>query len=473
MKIIMASLQQESNSLCPKPSRTEDFERLYGADILTQLWPAEEVFREAGAEMIPLTFAHAVPGGTLEKESFLFLLGELLAALPLPCEADGIWLYLHGALNVEEIGSGELAILKALRERVGFDIPIAVAMDFHANLPVQIAEYANLICGYKTAPHSDMEATEALAAKGLVKMIRAGALTRPAMVKIPMMLSGDMVLTAEEPMCRVMKRAAEIAARPGILDATVFSGQSWVDAPHSGACVSVTALDEKEDALGFAEELARLFWDVRKEFRFRVPAGDAPEMLKLLSAESEGPVFLSDSGDNTTAGAAGDRTELLSAVLSLGIENILVAGITDAPFVRAFQGKPVGTVLTLPLGGTLSDSGQSIEVTAELLHCSNILSWDGLDGGPSVLVRIGTADVIVCERRCSIVSPEIIASAGADIYQYHLVVVKLGYLYPELAEVAKKAAIAFTSGTSCVAIERIPFQKINRPMYPMDPETDF
>ena len=46
---------------------------------------------------------------------------------------DGIWLYLHGAMEVEHIGSGELALLRMVRERVSFNVPIALALDFHAN----------------------------------------------------------------------------------------------------------------------------------------------------------------------------------------------------------------------------------------------------------------------------------------------------------------------------------------------------
>jgi microcystin degradation protein MlrC len=56
---------------------------------------------------------------------------------------------------------------------------------------------------------------------------------------------------------------------------------------------------------------------------------------------------------------------------------------------------------------------------------------------------------------------------------YHLIVVKLGYLYPRLQEAARQALLAFTGGTSCVAIERLPFQNIKRPMFPMDDDTQF
>ena len=60
---------------------------------------------------------------------------------------------------------------------------------------------------------------------------------------------------------------------------------------------------------------------------------------------------------------------------------------------------------------------------------------------------------------------------GLDIHDYKIVAVKLGYLYPKLAAAAPKAVLAFTSGSSCVAIEKLKFREISRPMFPIDANT--
>lgn len=64
---------------------------------------------------------------------------------PVAKKIDGIWLYLHGAMEVEEIGSGEVALLSAIRKKVGYDIPISVALDFHANNSTELTKYTNII----------------------------------------------------------------------------------------------------------------------------------------------------------------------------------------------------------------------------------------------------------------------------------------------------------------------------------------
>ena len=71
------------------------------------------------------------------------------------------------------------------------------------------------------------------------------------------------------------------------------------------------------------------------------------------------PVFVSDSGDNTTAGAAGDSTELLGYLLEQPAP-CLAAGITDRPFVEAFWDCPAGTALTASLGGTLDPASPRV-----------------------------------------------------------------------------------------------------------------
>ena len=84
----------------------------------------EDLLLEAGATIVPTIYAHALPGGAMDKDDYLWFVDQIVAPLESE-EVDGIWLYLHGALYVEGIGSGESYLLKRIRERVGDSIPIA------------------------------------------------------------------------------------------------------------------------------------------------------------------------------------------------------------------------------------------------------------------------------------------------------------------------------------------------------------
>ena len=59
------------------------------------------------------------------------------------------------------------------------------------------------------------------------------------------------------------------------------------------------------------------------------------------------------------------------------------------------------------------------------------------------------------------------AAVGLDPLDYKIVVVKLGYLFPDLLRVAPRALMALSPGASDLDLARLPFQRIERPMFPM------
>ena len=46
--------------------------------------------------------------------------------------------------------------------------------------------------------------------------------------------------------------------------------------------------------------------------------------------------------------------------------------------------------------------------------------------------------------------------------------VKLGYLFPELAKEAERAILAFTPGSSTERLEDMTMKNIRRPMFPLE-----
>ncbi len=70
-----------------------------------------DFFRYHNCEIIPTIYAHALPDGAVIKEDFLRLFNELVDSIP-TSGIDGIWLYFHDALCVEEIASGDTYLLK-------------------------------------------------------------------------------------------------------------------------------------------------------------------------------------------------------------------------------------------------------------------------------------------------------------------------------------------------------------------------
>ena len=134
--IFVGGFHLESNTSNPVPVEYEDFIISRGADMLPCFPEATAVFRDAGYAVLPSLYAESicVAGGILSLNAFRRIAQELLDAVPLDGSIDGVWLYLHGSMQVEFMGSGEAFLVSAIRERVGPSVPISIALDFHGNI---------------------------------------------------------------------------------------------------------------------------------------------------------------------------------------------------------------------------------------------------------------------------------------------------------------------------------------------------
>ena len=464
LKIAIASLQQESNTLSPIPTTREDFDQAFGADMLSKVHIGD-MLEAAHAQAVPTLYAHALPGGAVAKEDYLFFADRIVEGIPE--DSDGIWLYLHGAMYVEGIGSGETYLLRRIRDKVGFGVPISVGLDFHANNTDEICSLANVICGFRTAPHVDQIDTERRAMRLLLTCIGKKILPRPRMARAYVVVPGDAVQTALPPLDGIMQAAEEMEKRPGVLCAQVFNGQAWVDAPHMGPSMIVTHESDEAEAQKLADELAKKFYDARHDFKFLIEAVDAREAVKRAMAANT-QVFITDSGDNTTAGAAGDNAYMLNVLLKAGAKDTLLAGIMDKEAVTKCYAASIGDTLSLTVGGSLCDNSEKAQITGRLVRCGDILGYTGDNAGAAATLDCGGVTVVITERRTAFTNAAIFASAELDISNYKIIVVKLGYLFPELAKIAPRAILALTPGSSTENLADMGHGSIHRPMYPLD-----
>jgi len=231
-RVLVGALMQESNSFSPRPSVWSDFHVVTGPAMLAWI-AAAPVFAEAGIEMVPTLYAYSVPGGILQEESYLRFKKQILDGITADSRLDGVWLYLHGALEVERVGSGEADLVSAIRQKVGPDVPIAVALDFHANNTQRIMDNANIVYGYRTAPHIDEAETQEKTARLLIRCMEEGLLPRPVMVRPPLLFPGEMATTCIEPLLSLMREVARAESAEGILCAsflmrrTAWQASSW------------------------------------------------------------------------------------------------------------------------------------------------------------------------------------------------------------------------------------------------------
>ncbi|MYS49746.1 microcystin degradation protein MlrC, partial [Streptomyces sp. SID6013] len=236
------------------------------------------------------------------------LTGELLTRLAALPALDGLWFDIHGAMTVEGLDDAEALLLEKVRAVVGDDVIVSTSMDLHGNVSRALVHRSDLITCYRMAPHEDHMETKERAVRNLLTHLASGA-PRPlkAWVPVPVLLAGEQTSTRIEPAKSVYAAVPEVEAREGVIDAAIWVGYAWADEPRNRAAVVVTGHDEQAVSAG-AEKLARGFWDARHDFDFVAPTGTFDDILDEALAGERRPYYVSDTGDNPTAGGAGDVT---------------------------------------------------------------------------------------------------------------------------------------------------------------------
>jgi len=439
MKILVGAFQCESNTFSAAKAGKDSFYILHGDEAKNKLF-ASHLFEEAGFDVVPLVYAVSLPSGMVTRECFDEVLADFKAVAANHPDAAGIYLYLHGAMFVEGLGSGEEWTVKELRKTIGDRIPIALAQDFHGNLSDGLVPNVQAIAGYRTAPHTDYDDTERRAAEALMKLVSGGA-SVPHFFRIRVQFA-DAAQTSVEPYVTVLKMIRELDEDPCVVTASVFNGQPWVDAPFMSASVIVYSCADHDEIHAKAKAIADYFDAHKTDLKFGVPAV-APENVVEAVRSMLKPVFVSDSGDNTTAGAAGESDVL----------------------VKLFRGTGLRTLFT-----SLYDPDAIAKYADKAVKRGKILGFVGEESGEGVVVREGDVDVVYSTVRTSFTMKEHFAAMGLDPADYDVVVVKQGYLWPGAAELAASQVFCMTPGTATNDFSTLPFRNLVGDYYYVKPE---
>ena len=432
-----------------------------------------EMMHDLGAEPVPILHANGLaPSGMVEQDTYLQLRAEIIDGIQQAGHLDGICLILHGALLVENIWSGETDLVRSIRAVVGNDVLISARFDLHGNLTEEFANKTDIWTVYRTAPHRDAPQTLERAMTLLAHCIRGGHRPRPVFIRVPLLLPGEKATTDVEPMKSLLELVAEIGQQPGILTAEILVGFGWADAAYSSSSIVVIAEDEPHlpHARRQAKRLAQAMWDQRHNFTFdQEVASSADEAIDLALAAGESCVFIADSGDNPTAGTPGDVPHFLSRLLARNVPDAIVAGIPDSAAARICFEAGVGATVTLSLGGKLdTEHGAPVEVMGIVEH----LYQAGPDSKDAAIatVRVGGVRILIADRRTYFSTLNDFRKAGVEPLDHKIVVVKLGYLMPELRDAAPREILALTPGYSDMDFTRLPNRFVTRPIFPLDEE---
>jgi microcystin degradation protein MlrC len=219
MRIASGGIQHETNTFSTTPTTLADFIRdsqlgpqLEGGNAIIRRYAGTgsihggyiDGAQAAGLELIPLLTAMACPAGVVVQQAFDTILGWFLERLENVLPVDGVLLDLHGAMVTEDYQDAEGAFIDAVRKLVGRDMPIVVTLDLHANITEQMARLADVIIGFDTYPHIDMNERGCEAVELLARIVRGQVSPIQAYRKLPLITMPPMQCTLREPMQSLM-----------------------------------------------------------------------------------------------------------------------------------------------------------------------------------------------------------------------------------------------------------------------------
>lgn len=478
MKVIVGLFTTESNANVEAKNDISTYDIGFGEDCIRKI-RVKEVFDKEGIEMIPAIYASAGASGVVRKDAFDYIESVFTKTVKDHLhEIDGIYLHLHGASEVEEIGSGDHHIVQEIRKIVGPYLPIAVACDPHGNLCKEYVENCTILRSYRESPHIDADETKRKVAQMLCDLLKKRQNIHAIYRKLPLILGGEQSVSADEPVKSINVIMNEMESDTRILSCSWHVGYIRHDSEVAGCGIVVVPATEKDIpyAEQIADKLAETVWDKRHEFHYTGLTAKPDEALKMALEFDGKPVFITDSGDNTTSGATGWNTFILRQVLALENSNkkFLFSNICDPETFKQLNALSLGSEAHISLGVNRDEWSKSVELDVTVITKGYLRGYLMHDHdahyGDAVVVQMKGLPITisVASTRQTMCERHQFEAVGLNYDDYDVIVVKQGYIFPELKEDGKLCIMSLTMGATPQDTASIPFKRIMRPMFPVD-----
>jgi microcystin degradation protein MlrC len=483
MRIGFAQVWQETHTFSPLPTGLREFEAnglYFGREILERMVGIGEIggfLAAAGnagdVEPWPIIRAWALSSGRITTEALAFLETRLLAGLKQALPLDGLFVSLHGSAAAEQVDDVEGHLMSAIRQVVGDDLPVIVSLDHHANITRRLAGSVDALVGYQELPHDPFETGER-AARLLFATVRRKISPCIGWQKIPMLAPADRGLTTERPMKVWFDMARHMEQLPGVISASNFPVQPWLDVEELGWSAVVVTDNDRPLAERLAAELADKAWEMRREFWAirRLPPAEA---IGRAATASQGPIVVADASDSVLSGAPGDSTCLLREMLRQKITCTALVPMVDPEVVETAIGAGVGQQITVQIGGKMDKVfGEPLEISAvvEGIAPEALASagpWGKAEMGRAALLGIGSVKVLVSQLRgLGGADPEAYRHFGVEPAQAQIIVVKMYFNFPGLRPFAKGSVLADCPGLSTWDLRQFEWRRAPRPIFPLD-----
>ena len=492
MRFAILGISHETNTFSPVPADYASFESegiLRGREIVEEFSGSEataegflQAARELGFEGVPLIHARTGPIGTITKDAFDRIVGEMIDSLRENGPWDAVLLANHGAAVSEEYPDVDGEVSRRVRDLVGPDLPVGIAVDMHANVSQEMVRQTTVATVYRSNPHLDArkrawECAEIIfrTAKGEIKPVQW--LEMP-----PMYINIVKQFTGEEPMKSLVADSLEAQEAPGIISTSVAEGYPYADVEEMGMSFLAIADGDLDLAREKAVWMADRAWGRRAEMHIHVPS--VREALEMAGEHADanpdaGPVVLMDVGDNIGGGSSADSTHILEVAQRMGVRRFLQS-LYDPDSVRMCVGAGVGGEVSIEVGAKTDDlHGRPVAVTGRVTRLSDGKYEDTrpthggyrfFDAGTSaVLETTDDHTLFLTSKRDGNTSREQMYSVGIWPERYRIVVAK-GVVSPRPAyqPIASRIILVNTPGVTTADMTTFTYNRRRKPLYPFE-----
>lgn len=276
-----------------------------------------------------------------------------------------------------------------------------------------------------------------------------------------------------------MARAAEQSA--GHLEAGIAPGFAHADTPNTGLTLWVVSDQPEIICHQTLETLVREARHLVHQLKPR--EWNLAEAIQHIEQTRQFPALLVEPADNIGGGAPGDATFILRELLRSSIENAGLI-INDPAAVKALQSTLPGQSQRISLGGKGSslDAGPvDIEVMVESLgdgkfeledKQSHLASMAGshIDMGPTAVVRHRNLTILISSYATPPFDLGQWRSQGIDPASFNVIGVKAAVGHRRAYDPITKSTYTVRTPGPCTSdLNLLPYRKIKRPIYPLDP----
>lgn len=444
-------------------------------------------------EPVPTLLCCAEPGGPVRREVFEEMLAKWRAGLSGAGRIDGVYAMMHGAGLAEHDEDPDGIALALVRSIVGPDVPVVASFDLHANVSSRMVESVDVFVGYRTNPHLDMRARGEECARHMRDLL-AGRRTAKAHLRLPIIPPTVTMLTAPDAPLRPygemidlgQARMAQAPYAGRVLNVSVMGGFAYGDTSKNGLSVIVTA-DRDSGELGarLAREVAELGWANRGRFRARLTSlEDATAIALAASRDPSLPArCFADVADNPGGGGRGNTTWILEAFHRAGVRGCALGPFYDPSLAAEAHRLGVGADF---LARFNRDEAQefsrpfSAPGRVVALCDGSVVGRRGIGAGrmlrlgPAALVEVGGIRVVVGSIRQQASDPGYFEMLGVRLGALRSLVVKSrGHFRAAFDEDFADDRILEVDvpGLTTPVLARVPWRRIPRPIYPLDPDT--